>query len=160
MRQRPESARGAALLVTLLLLGILALLSVSALQSAAIDLAMSGNEQFRGRALQAAEAGIENAVALLRATPLGAVPAPLGAQAMPALAPDSWSSSVRLIGDDAETASVSGGARTGQHYTITSTGRAPRGASVALEAGVLVVRDAGGATLAIERRFWKRLDVE
>ena len=53
MRRR-DRTRGATLLVTLLLLGILALLGVSALRSAALDLAMSGNEQYRARALQAA----------------------------------------------------------------------------------------------------------
>ena len=158
---RPRDAtRGAALLVTLLLLGILALLSVSALQSAAVDLAMSGNEQFRSRALQAAEAGIETAVLQLRATAPGAVPAALAAEPMPGLPADGWSSTVRYVAEDAETAAASAGSRRGQHYTIASTGVAPRDATVALEAGVLVLRDATGAVLAVERRYWKRRDVD
>ena len=70
MRRRSR-CRGATLLVTLLLLGILALLGVSALRSAALDLAMSGNEQYRARALQAAEAGIVAASVALRTTPAG-----------------------------------------------------------------------------------------
>jgi hypothetical protein len=155
-----ESARGAALLVTLLLLGILALLSVSAMRSAALDLAMSGNEQFRSRALQAAEAGIETARVQLRSTAPGAMPAPLTAQPMPGLPADSWSSAVRYVDEDPETAAASAGSRSGQHYTIASTGLAPRGATVALEAGVLVVRDATGAVLAVEACYWKRRDVD
>ena len=160
MRRRRDAARGAALLVTLLLLGILALLSVSALQSAAVDLAMSGNEQFRSRALQAAEAGIETAVLQLRTTAPGAAPAALAAEPMPGLPADSWSSTVRYVADDAETAAASAGSRSGQHYTIASTGVAPRDATVALEAGVLVLRDATGTVLAVERRYWKRRDVD
>jgi hypothetical protein len=160
MHRPPEAARGAALLVTLLLLGILALLSVSALQSAALDLAMSGNEQFRSRALQAAEAGIETARVQLRATAPGAVPAPLAAQPMPGQPGDGWSSSVRYVADDPGVAAASGGSRSGQHYTIASRGTAPRDAAVALEAGVLVLRDATGAVLGVERVYWKRHDVD
>ena len=160
MRRASEVERGAALLVTLLLLGILALLSVSALQSVALDLAMSGNEQFRSRALQAAEAGIETAILQLRATAPAGVPAALGAQPMPGLPVDGWSSTVRYVGDDPEIAAASAGSRSGQQYAIASTGLAPRGASVALEAGVLVARDASGAVLAVERRYWKRRDVD
>lgn len=159
MRPR-ERAHGATLVVALLLLGILALLGVSALHSAAVDLAMSGNEQFRSRALQAAEAGAELASVALRTTPPGAAPAALVAQAVPGMPGDAFGSTVRFIGDDPATAAASGGARTGQHYTIASSGRSLRGASVMLETGVLVVRDAGGTALAVERRYWKRRDVE
>jgi type IV pilus assembly protein PilX len=158
--QRPESARGATLVVALLLLGIMALLGVSALRSAAIDLAMSGNEQFRSRALQAAEAGVELASVALRAAPPGAAPAPLAAQAMPGTPGDSFDHAVRFVGDDPATVAASGGARTGQHYTIAASGRSLRGASVSIETGVVVIRDAGGVTLGIERRYWKRRDVE
>ena len=160
MRQALERQRGAALLVTLLLLGILALLSASALQSAALDLTMSGNEQFRSRALQAAEAGIESAIVQLRATPPGGVPATISAQPMPGLPADGRSSTVRYIGDDPQIAAASGGSRSAQQYTVASTGMAPRGATVTLEAGLLVVRDATGTVLAVERRYWRRRDVD
>jgi Tfp pilus assembly protein PilX len=158
MRRRPQ--QGVALVITLLLLGLLALLGTSAMQSATLDLAMSGNEHFRTRALQGAEAGIETALRELRDTPPGAAPAPRAAQPMPGSPGDGWSSTVRYIADDPPTAAASRGSRSGQHYTITSTGTAPRDARVALEAGVLVVRDAAGAVLAIERRYWKRSDVD
>lgn len=158
--RRRNRARGATLLVTLLLLGILALLGVSALRSAAVDLAMSGNEHYRARALQAAEAGLAAGSVALRATGAGAVPPPRLAQPMAAMAGDEWSSTVRFVGDDPATAAASGGARTGQHYTLEADGRSLRGARVALAAGVRVVRDAAGATLAIEPVYWQRRDVE
>jgi hypothetical protein len=151
---------GATLVLALLLLGVLALLGVSALQSAALDLTMSGNEQFRARALLAAEAGIAQAVIELRGTAPGDVPAARRAQSLDGMSGDEWSSAVGLVGDDPTTLAASGGARRGQHYTIESSGRSLRGASVALTAGVLVVRDAGGATLAVTPLYWKRRDVE
>ncbi|MFO1400806.1 MAG: PilX N-terminal domain-containing pilus assembly protein [Steroidobacteraceae bacterium] len=155
-----RDARGATLLVTLLLLGILALLGVSALRSAALDLVASGNEQYRARALQAAEAGLAAGIVALRSTPAGAVPAPLLAQPMPGMGGDAWDCTLLFAGDDPATFAASGGLRTGQHYSLESTGRSLRGASVALAAGVRVVRDAAGATLAIEPVYWRRHDVE
>lgn len=152
--------RGATLLVTLLLLGILALLGLSALRSAALDLAMSGNEQYRARALQAAEAGLAAGSVALRSTTAGAAPPPLTAQPMPGMDGDSWDCTVRFIADDPATAAASGGTRTGQHYTLEAAGHSLRGASVALAAGVRVVRDAAGTTLAIEPVYWQRRDVE
>ena len=158
--RRPSRCRGATLLVTLLLLGILALLGVSALRSAALDLAMSGNEQYRARALQAAEAGIVAASVALRTTPAGTVPPALASQPLPGMSGDVWSYAVHDIGDDPATLAASGGTRTGQHYTIESAGRSWRGAAVQLAAGVRVVRAAGGATLAVEPWYWQRRDVE
>ncbi|MCC7463435.1 MAG: hypothetical protein IT480_13360 [Gammaproteobacteria bacterium] len=157
---RRSRCRGATLLLALLLLGILALLGVSALRSAALDLAMSGNEHYRVRALQAAEAGLAAARVALRATPAGAAPAALISQSMPGMRGDDWSCSARFIGDDPATLAASGGARTGQHYTLESRGGSLRGAAVRLAAGVLVVRDAAGVTLAVEPRYWQRLDVQ
>lgn len=156
----PERSRGATLLVTLLLLGILALLGVSALRSAALDLAMSGSEQYRARALQAAEAAVAAASVALRATPPGAVPPPQTAQPLPGMDGDAWSYTVSFIADDPATLAASGGARTAQHYTIVADGRSLRGAAVALAAGVRVVRTSAGATLAVEPVFWQRRDVE
>ena len=158
--RRPSRCRGATLLVTLLLLGILALLGVSALRSAALDLAMSGNEQYRARALQAAEAGIVAASVALRSTPPGAVPAALASQPLAGMRGDDWSYTVLYVGDDPATLAASGGALSGQHYTIESIGRSWRGAAVQLAAGVRVVRDAGGTTRAIEPESWQRRDVE
>ena len=164
MRPRPDPARrrraGSALIVTLLLLGILAVLTVSALRSATLDLAMSGNEWYRARALAAAEAGLAAGLAALAAAPPGTTPAPLAAQPMPGQPEDRWSLALRDAGDDPETAAANAGARHGRHYTLASTGTSLRGARVSVESGVLVVRDAAGNLLGIERRDWKRTDVD
>ena len=54
--------RGAALLVGLMMLVIVTLLAVTAMGTATTELVMAGNEQFRERAFQAAETGIEMAI--------------------------------------------------------------------------------------------------
>lgn len=51
--------RGAALIVSLLLLLVLTMLAVSGMNTASLELMMAGNEQYRQRAFHAAEAGIE-----------------------------------------------------------------------------------------------------
>src|SRR5689334_5739850 len=52
---------GAALVVGLILLIVITIMAVSSMNTASLDLIMAGNEQFRGRAFTAAEAGIEQA---------------------------------------------------------------------------------------------------
>ena len=54
--------RGAALVVGMIMLAILTLLAITAMNTSSTELVMAGNEQFRERAFQMAEAGIEQAV--------------------------------------------------------------------------------------------------
>ena len=54
---------GAALVVGLLLLLVLTILAISGMTTATLELQMAGNEQYQERAFQAAEAGIEQAIA-------------------------------------------------------------------------------------------------
>ena len=54
--------RGAALIVGLMMLVIVTLLAVTAMGTATTELVMAGNEQFRERSFQAAEAGLEMAI--------------------------------------------------------------------------------------------------
>lgn len=54
--------RGAALVVGLLLLLVITLLAVAGMNSASVEFIMAGNEQYRSRAFQAAEAGIEQSL--------------------------------------------------------------------------------------------------
>jgi hypothetical protein len=54
--------KGVALIVALILLVALSLLAISSMDTATLDLIMSGNEQYRTRALANAEAGITNAL--------------------------------------------------------------------------------------------------
>ena len=54
--------KGAALVVGLMLLVIVTVLAVSAVGTASTEMIMAGNEQYRERAFQAAEIGIENGI--------------------------------------------------------------------------------------------------
>lgn len=53
---------GAALVVALILLVALSLMAISSMNTASLDLIMAGNEQYRSRSFNAAEAGIERAL--------------------------------------------------------------------------------------------------
>jgi type IV pilus assembly protein PilX len=61
-RPVPTGQRGAALVVGLVLLLVLTLLAVTGMATASLELQMAGNAQYRERAFQAAEAGIERAI--------------------------------------------------------------------------------------------------
>ncbi len=54
--------QGAALVIALILLLVLTVLAVSGMNSASVELLMSGNEQYRQTAFRAAETGIEQAM--------------------------------------------------------------------------------------------------
>jgi type IV pilus assembly protein PilX len=65
-RHRPATRRrqaGAALVVGLILLLVLTLLAVSGMTTASLELLMAGNVQYQERSFQAADAGIEQALA-------------------------------------------------------------------------------------------------
>jgi hypothetical protein len=59
----PGAARGAALVVGLVLLLILTLLAISGMNTATTELVMAGNEMYQENAFQAAETGIERTMA-------------------------------------------------------------------------------------------------
>jgi hypothetical protein len=54
---------GAALVVGLILLLVLTLLAISGMTTASLELQMAGNEQYQTRAFEAADAGVEQAMA-------------------------------------------------------------------------------------------------
>jgi len=62
-RVSPARQQGAALVVGLILLLVLTLLAISGMTTASLELQMAGNEQYQERAFQAADAGIEQAMA-------------------------------------------------------------------------------------------------
>ena len=59
----PHGEAGAALVVGLILLLVLTLLAISGMTTASLELLMAGNAQYQERAFQAADAGIEQALA-------------------------------------------------------------------------------------------------
>jgi type IV pilus assembly protein PilX len=61
-RHPMRKQRGAALVVGLLLLLVVTLLAVAGMNTANVEFIMAGNEQYRSRAFQAAEAGIEQSL--------------------------------------------------------------------------------------------------
>jgi len=96
-RRRPISAlpyrpheRGAALVIGLILLLLLTLLAVSGMNSASLEFIMAGNEQYRANAFQAAEAGIEQSMALGLFNPA----APQTLNGAPTAA-DTWTTSIQ-----------------------------------------------------------------
>jgi type IV pilus assembly protein PilX len=59
MKKGSARQNGAALIIGLILLVVLTLLAVSGMNTASTELRMAGNEQFRKRAFEVSEAGIE-----------------------------------------------------------------------------------------------------
>jgi Tfp pilus assembly protein PilX len=148
------------LLICLALLGLLAGLAASALQSTALELAMTGSEQYRARAFLAADAALAQAIVALRAAPAGTLPASLAASPLPGMNGDAYQYEIRLIGDDAPLAVASGGLQRGTHYTVSAEGDSLRGARVTVEAGMLLIHDPAGALLDSRTLYWRRSDVD
>lgn len=67
---RPDTQRGAALVVGLILLMVLTVLAISVMRTATLELTMAGNAQFRENAFQLAESGIQ---AVIRSAEAGAI---------------------------------------------------------------------------------------
>ncbi len=67
MSAPPSAQRGAALFISLILLMVLSVLAVSTVRTAALEMLMAGNTQYRENAAQLAEAGID---ATLRQPPV------------------------------------------------------------------------------------------
>jgi hypothetical protein len=155
-----NSQAGVALIISMLLLGLLSTLAVMALQATSLELQMTGNEQYRLRALAAAEAGLALASNAVLRRAGSAAPPDLPRTAMPETPGDFYRTEIRYVGADLGIAERSGGAETGAHYTLHGWGESVRGASVELEQGLLVIRDAGGHIIAARRSYWRRCDVE
>ena len=123
---------GAALVIALLLLMILAMLSVSGARTSVAELWMAGNEQFRQRASAAASAGIEQAIAQLTADQDGNA------------ATEAFTTTVVRTGREAMLPGSSAGRLVAENYEITSTGVAPRNATEEQVQGVAVISASSG----------------
>ena len=114
--------QGAALVVGLILLVVLTLLAVSGMNTASTELKMAGNEQFRRRAFEASEAGIERGLAQGPFNP-GAPPAVVAATpADPAVAEDRYSLLITPVGATAAPPGYSLKTFSAEHFTIQSQG--------------------------------------
>ncbi len=113
---------GAALVVGLILLVVLTLLAVSGMNTASTELRMAGNEQFRKRAFEASEAGIERGLAQGPFNP-GAPPVTVAVTpADPAVVEDRYSLLITPVGATAAPPGYSLKTFSAEHFTILSQG--------------------------------------
>lgn len=151
--------RGSVLVISLILLAALSLLAASALQSAAGDLVQSSTDEFRARALGAADAALIVAEQSLLADP-PAADRSLPQTTLAAMDGTSYEARLRFVADDPATATASAGAQSGRHYTLEGTGYAPRNARVQVAEGVLLVQETATGLFTLRRQWWQRRDVE
>jgi type IV pilus assembly protein PilX len=129
----PQSSarqRGAALVVGLILLLVLTLLAVTGMNTATTELIMAGNEQFRQNAFQAAETGIEQALATLSNVPTNGLPVTANNVPVPNSTTDAYSTSSRYLESRSDLLMSSNGKFVSHYFDITSTGTSSRNASV------------------------------
>ena len=117
---------GAALVIGLMLLVIMTLLAVSAVNTASTELVMAGNEQFRERAFQAAEAGIEQATKELATVPQTGTTVTTTDTAIASMTGDKFTIGSTYIGEDEDVPNFSANKFVGLDYRIVSTGQSLR----------------------------------
>jgi Tfp pilus assembly protein PilX len=133
--------RGAALVIALLLLAILTLLATTGMRTAVAELWMASSEQFHHGAVEAASAGVEVAIARLRAA-AGALATGNPIDGMAGDAP--YTATIQHAGTEASLPGSSAEKFVGEHFEIESTGTAARGARDVQMQGVLVVSSTNG----------------
>jgi type IV pilus assembly protein PilX len=141
--------KGAALIVGLVMLSIITLLAITALNTSSTELIMAGNEQFRERALQAADAGIERATRVLASVPQNGVAKP-DSGASTAQPEDTYAITSTYIGTDDDIPGFSSNQFAGFHYRIVSTGQSRRNARSVHEQGAYVLGGSGAGGGNIE----------
>lgn len=144
MQRSPHrNQRGAALVVGLIMLTIITLLAVTAMSTSSTELIMAGNEQFRERAFQVAEAGLEQALRDLAKVPQDGVPVTRSNVASASLPDDKYSISSVYVGEDDDIPGFSANEFTGLHYRIDSTGTSVRNARSVHQQGGYVLGGSG-----------------
>lgn len=137
--------RGAALIVGLMLLVIVTLLAVSAVNTASTELVMAGNEQFRERAFQAAESGIERATKDLSTVPQTGTTITVPNVAITSTGTDDkYTIASTYLGDDEDIPGFSAGKFVGLHYRVVSTGTSLRNAQSVHTQGAYLLGSGGG----------------
>jgi len=132
---------GAALVVGLVMLSILTLLAITAMNTSSTELIMAGNEQFRERAFQAAEAGVEMATKNLASVPQTGAAIESKNQPIASQTDDNYSISSVYIGEDNDIPGYNA-SFSGLHYRIDSTGKSRRNAISAHQQGAYVISSA------------------
>ena len=142
----PRRQRGAALVIGLLLLLILTILAVSGMTTATLELQMAGNTQYKERAFQAAETGIEQALS----TATFSTVTPYATAEPQAVAPDdatnddTYEFEMEFDQETGTTLVPGGGYSMGTgfqayHFNVESTGRSERGAEATHQQSVYII---------------------
>lgn len=121
-RMLPRRQTGAALIVGLILLVVLTLLAVSGMNTASTELKMAGNEQFRKRAFEASESGIERTLATGPFNPSSPPVTVAATPADPANVDDRFSLLITPVGSTAAPPGYSLKTFSAEHFTIQSQG--------------------------------------
>lgn len=140
---RHKRQKGAALVVGLMLLVIVTVLAVSAVGTASTEMIMAGNEQYRERAFQAAEIGIENGIRKLSTVPQDRVVHTDPVVNITSLPQDSYVLSTVYIGDDNDIPMFSSGKFVGLSYRMNVTGSSQRNSTSTHEQGAFVLGASG-----------------
>jgi Tfp pilus assembly protein PilX len=138
-------ARGATLVVGLILLSLATLLSLAAASTARIEARLAQNGRFRENAASAASAGIEFAIRHLVNTPHpAAMPQTLNASLPPST--DRFEAVTRFVGLELALPQDPATRVVGAHFEIVSTGYSARRSVDRRRASVMLVVEAASAT--------------
>lgn len=144
----PHKQRGAALVVGMVMLTILTLLAITAMSTSSTELVMAGNEQFRERAFQVSEVGVERAMRDVQTGDAGtdsSKPYTKTNVASVALPDDNYSIIVQYMGEDSDVPGYSANKFVGLHYRIDSNGMSVRNARSNVRQGTYVLSGPGGS---------------
>jgi hypothetical protein len=110
------------------------------MNTASTELIMAGNEQYRQRSFQAANAGMEVAVANLYKIPQTGAKVTAGPTDVTGLSPDQYTTTSQFMGEDLNVPGYSAGKYVGYHYEVTSTGTSARNAQQIDTIGSFVIQ--------------------
>ena len=127
-----DRQRGAALVVGLILLLVLTVLAISGMTTASLELLMAGNAQYQERAFQAADTGVERAIAQKVYNTTAATPLQSSTADEAASDGDSFEAEVVFDAQGGVTSVPGGGYSLGTglqayHFVVTSRGQSARG---------------------------------
>lgn len=144
--RRLPRQRGAALVVGLIMLVIVTLLAIGGMNTAALELIMAGNEQYRLKAFEASEAGIEIGLTNVATVVQDGKDHEATGDVPGAASGEKYTTQSRYMGDDLNIPGFSAGKFVGFHYQIVSTGTSARGAQSLHEQGAFVIQSSGGGS--------------
>lgn len=132
-----SAARGAALVVGMVLLVILTLLAISGMNTSTTELFMAGNEMYQQNAFRAAETGIERSLWTANFNP--DVLPPANPPPVSINADDAYAVRIVPLGDGPPPATYSYGEFGGEYFEIESTGTSSRNATTTHTQGLILL---------------------